>query len=286
MFFDHLPAGGFVCGHRGARSIAPENTLLAMTKAKECGADCWETDVRLSRDGEPVIHHDPTLTRTTDIADHPEFKDRAPWPIDLFSTAELRSLDAGSWFADADPFGTIASGEVSPQELAEMHGQKIPLLQEVLNSCRKHQFPVNIEIKDLGTAAGDVHVVDKIINLLKQTKTTDLVLLSSFRYEYLYRARHLDQAVALAMLAEDRHPAGLIKTLSALSPAAYHPDAALCDSDLIRELQEADIRINPWTVNDIEQAQAMLQAGMGVITDRPQRLTGTARQNQPPSAKE
>ena len=273
MYFDNLPRAGFICAHRGARSIAPENTLLAMAKARECGAHCWETDIRLSRDGDLIIFHDKTLDRTTDIAEHREFSNRSPWPSSRFSTAELRSLDAGSWFAAADPFGTVASGEVSPQEAADMYGQKIPLLSEVLEYTIKYRFPVNLEIKDIGTAADDLDIVDRIIEMLEQAAATDLVLLSSFQAAYLHRARQLHPTVALALLAEDEHPADLINTLSTLSAAAYHPDVVLHDPDLFRELQQIGIRVTPWTVNDTAQAQEMLQAGMGIVTDWPQHLT-------------
>ena len=275
MFFDNLPTGGFVCAHRGARSIAPENTLFALHKAKECGAYCWETDVRLSRDGELIIFHDQTLERTTDIATRTGYRDRSPWSTDHCTAAELRELDAGSWFLSADPFGTIASGEVSRQDQEKIRGQKIPLLHEILDFTRQHRFPVNLEIKDLETPQGDVSIVDLIIEMLEQTGTMDLVLLSSFRYEYLYRARELHPTVSLAVLAEEQHPADLLKKLSDFSATAYHPNAALCDPQLIHELQRANFRINPWTVNNIPQAQKMLQDGMGVITDWPQRLTET-----------
>ncbi|MCF6187176.1 MAG: hypothetical protein L3J49_06825 [Desulfobulbaceae bacterium] len=273
MFFDHLPRGGFICAHRGARSIAPENTLLAMQRARECGAHCWETDVRMSRDGELIIFHDPTLESTTDVADREKFKERTPWAVDHFSAAELRELDAGSWFLSDDPFGTIASGEVSVEEQKTIRGRKIPLLREVLDFTGKQKFPVNLEIKDLETPQGDVIIVDKIMDMLKQTGTMELVLLSSFRYEYLYRARELDPAISLAVLAGEQHPADLLRKLYEFSATAYHPHAALCDPDLIRELQRANFRINPWTVNNLSQAKKMLRDGMGVITDWPQRLT-------------
>jgi len=279
VFFDNLPQGGFVCAHRGARSIAPENTLLAMQRARECGAHCWETDVRMSRDGELIIFHDPTLENTTDVADREKFKKRTPWAVDHFSAAELRELDAGSWFLKDDPFGTITSGEVSVQEQKKIRGQKIPLLSEVLDFTKKKRFPVNLEIKDLETPQGDIIIVDKIMGMLEQTGTMDFVLLSSLRYEYLYRARELHPAISLAVLAGGQHPADLFRKLYEFSATAYHPHAALCDPDLIRELQRANFRINPWTVNNIPQAKKMLQDEMGVITDWPQRLISDIRRS-------
>lgn len=270
MFFDHLVSQGLIFAHRGCRSIAPENTLLAMTKAKECGAHCWETDVRMSKDGELLIFHDATLERTTDIATHKLFRNRADYQIDQFTVSDLRELDAGSWFLADDPFGTVASGEVGGREREAMQGQQIPLLREILDFSNTHSFPVNLEIKVLDTPVGDVAIVDRVMEMLRETETMDLVLLSSLRHEYLYRARTLSQRIAIAVLAEDRHPPDLIRYLRSFSAVAYHPDEAICDAELIGQLQQAGFRVNTWTINDMERAQEMLRLGAGVITDWPQ----------------
>lgn len=272
MFFHHLPERGLICAHRGARSIAPENTLVAQEKARECGAHCWETDVRMSLDGELIIFHDKGLKRTTNVATHPDFQGRQPWRPDHFPADELRKLDAGSWFLADDPFGTVASGEVLPQEEETIRGQKIPMLREILEYTKTHCFPVNLEIKDLQTPAGDVTIVDRIMDMLRDTETMDLVLISSFRYEYLQRARTLDPKIGIAVLAEKNHPPDLIRYLNRLSATAYHPEAVLCTPELIRDLQQAGFRVNTWTINDVSRAETMFRAGAGVITDWPQRL--------------
>lgn len=273
MFFDHLPTRGLICGHRGARSVAPENTLLAMIKAYQCGAHCWETDVRMSKDGELIIFHDATLERTTDIATHKLFQDRADFHANQFTVDELRQLDGGSWFLVDDPFGTVAGDVVGGGEAEAIRGQQIPLLREILDFTRTHSFPVNLEIKGLDTPPGDFTVVDRVMEMLRETKTMDLVLLSSFRHEYLYRARELSQSIAIAVLAEEQHPPDLISYLRTFPAAAYHPDEAICDAELVLQLQQTGFRVNSWTINDMERAQEMLRLGAGVITDWPQRLT-------------
>lgn len=274
MFFDHVPQHGLICAHRGARSIAPENTELAMTRARECGAHCWETDVRMSRDGELVIIHDATLGRTTDVATHQRFRERGDYRVDRFTVRELRELDAGAWFLNDDPFATVDSGEVSDRERAAIQGQQVPLLREVLNYSKIHSFPVNLEMKPLDTSPGNVAVVDRVIEMLRETETMDLVLLSSFRHDYLQRARALSPGVGIAVLAEDRHPPNLIQYLKGLSAVAYHPDIAICDTELIVHLQQSGFRVNSWTINEMSQAEEMFQIGAGVITDWPQRISG------------
>ncbi|MCK5914165.1 MAG: glycerophosphodiester phosphodiesterase, partial [Desulfuromusa sp.] len=105
-FFDKFSGTGYVCAHRGARSIAPENTLLALKKSRDCGADLWETDIQATADGELVLFHDHTLERTTNILTLPEFSDRSSRKIADYTFAELEKLDTGSWFLRSDPFGT------------------------------------------------------------------------------------------------------------------------------------------------------------------------------------
>jgi glycerophosphoryl diester phosphodiesterase len=272
MFFDCLPEKNLLCAHRGARSIAPENTLLALKKARECGAHCWETDVRMSKEGELIIFHDATLERTTNIVSLKDLRNRHPWKLDQFTLSELRELDAGSWFLDDDPFGTVASGEVLDSEHGTIQGQSMPMLREILEFTKAYRFPVNLELKDLKTPPGDVTVVDKVMDMLRETETMDLVLLSSFRHEYLYRARTLSQRVSIAVLAEERHPPDLIQYLKSFSAVAYHPEEALCDAELIVNLHHAGLRVNSWTINNMERAKEIFRLGAGVITDWPQRL--------------
>ena len=273
MFFDYLPKNGFVCAHRGARSIAPENTLLSMEKAKECGAHCWEADVRTSSDGQLVVFHDETLERTTDSKTNTLFRDRQHLRVDQCTEAELQQLDAGSWFLKDDPFGTVASGEVLPEERAIIAKQKIPLLSEILEFTKKHSFPLNLEIKDLQTPAGDTVIVDKIMEILRDTETAEYILLSSFRHEYLRRAKEIDKNIGIGVLTAKKHPSHLNQYLHGLSADAYHPEQSSCDSFLLNNLQQAGFRVNIWTMNDMPSAKKMMAAGAGVITDWPQRLT-------------
>ncbi|MCP4367686.1 MAG: glycerophosphodiester phosphodiesterase, partial [Deltaproteobacteria bacterium] len=91
--------------HRGARSIAPENTLEAAQKAYDLGAHMWETDIQITKDEKLVLFHDNSLARTTDAESR--FPDRHPCMFTSFTLDEIRSLDAGSWFVKADPHQQI-----------------------------------------------------------------------------------------------------------------------------------------------------------------------------------
>ena len=97
--------------HRGASAYAPEHTLAAYRLALEQGADFVEQDLAVTRDGILICLHDPSLERTTDV--EARFPDRFTevtyrgeprkvWLANDFTLAEIKRLDAGSWFGEAD----------------------------------------------------------------------------------------------------------------------------------------------------------------------------------------
>ncbi|XP_024287445.1 glycerophosphodiester phosphodiesterase domain-containing protein 5 isoform X1 [Oncorhynchus tshawytscha] len=96
-----------VIGRRGAPMLAPENTLMSFNKALQQGVSSLEADVTVSLDGVPFLMRDRTLKRTTDIAK--VFPDRQDEDASLFNWTEIRSLNAGQWFLENDPFWTVGS---------------------------------------------------------------------------------------------------------------------------------------------------------------------------------
>jgi len=82
--------------HRGASAYAPEHTLTAYRLAMEQGADYVEQDLAVTKDGALICLHDDTLERTTNVEEL--FPDRKPWLAVDFTLAEIKRLDAGSWF--------------------------------------------------------------------------------------------------------------------------------------------------------------------------------------------
>jgi len=276
-FFENFSGTGYICAHRGARSIAPENTLVAFEKARLCGADLWETDVQTTSDGELVLFHDHTLERTTDVETLPEFAERSPWALGDFTYAELQKLNAGSWFLESDPFGTIAAEEVLGEDIKSIRAQRIPLLRDLLEECHNYDFPLNLEIKDQAGTIADRTIVAQVMELIKVTRTEHLVLISSFNHDYLRQARQLNSTVATAALVENNHPESLLAYLRDLEVDAYHPDQLITDVALVQQLTSNGVRVNLWTVNDPEQARDFIAAGATFIcTDWPQRLVDTS----------
>jgi glycerophosphoryl diester phosphodiesterase len=253
--------------HRGARSIAPENTLLAAQRAIDVGADAWEIDVQLSSDGEPVILHDETLARTSDVRKVKAFSKKQPWFVRDFTLAELQTLDFGTWFVEKDPFGQIAAGAVTREELSNFKKLSILTLEEALTFSNTSAFKVNVEIKDLSGSPGHKVIVEKVVRWVDVLNMTDEILISSLNHSYL-RQVNTDISVAVIMDVPHPDPVSLLRDLGA---EAYHPHSEAVDVETISLLRREGFHVNVWTLNDETSMMKFIEAcASGIITDFPQ----------------
>lgn len=256
--------------HRGARSLAPENTLLAAQAGLQAGADLWELDTALTLDGQLVVIHDDTLERTSNAAQ--AFPNRGPWRIETFSLAELRRLDFGSWFVESDPFGQIRAGAVSALAAHRFAGATIPTLNEALAFTQANGWRVNVEIKDQTGTPGDALIAPAVVRLVEDLGLTAQVIVSSFNHAYLRQARALNPAIALAALVEEPAPDPLA-LLADLGAQAYNPGLETLDLGQVQAVRTAGYGVNVWTVNDPADMRRLIEAGVsGIFTDFPQRL--------------
>lgn len=251
-----------VCGHRGASGHAPENTLAAFRKAKELGATWIEFDVQLSADGIPIILHDDTLARTTNLRQKLR-------PTEL-TLDQLKDLDAGSWF--------------SP----EFAGEKIPTLEEVLAEFGGN-LGLNIEIKSTPGFEADNGIEQKIAGLVRQYKLEDTALISSFDWSRLASLHRYDPGLRLAFLFEvrpDRYPPDFdpIVTAKSFNAVALHPPFRIINKALVERTHASGMDINTWTVNEIPDMERMAALGLGIIiTNYPDRLVKVLKQAPKPS---
>ena len=206
--------------HRGACSLAPENTLVAARKALEVGADMWELDVQMTADEELIVIHDTTLKRTSNV--EAVYPGRRPWQVHEFKLDEIRLLDFGSWFVRRDPLGQIAEGVVTRADRSSYVGVSAPTLREALSFTLEHGWLVNVEIKDLSGQPGNSHIVNKVMALVEELDVVDMVLISSFNHDYLAQVRAAHPHIPTGVLVTKSHPrpASLLRRLGA---QAYHP---------------------------------------------------------------
>ena len=272
FFNSKRPGVALNIAHRGARSLAPENTLLAAGKALAVGADLWELDVQWSRDRELVVVHDDRLERTTDV--RLQFPDRAPWSVAAFSSHEIAQLDAGSWFCQRDPFGQIDAGCVTPAEQAACRGLGVPTLSEALVWTQERRWAVNVELKPL---AGDDDqasaLVAQVVECVERTNTAERVLISSFDLRVLRACKRVAPHLSRAVLVEKAPPEPLA-LLTELGARVYHPHISAYDQALARALRNEGITVNVWGAEREEQEKALSKDVWvnGIFTDYPQRL--------------
>ena len=219
----------WVVAHRGASGHAPENTLVAFRRAVEFGAGFIETDLQLTRDAHFVAIHDETLERTTSGAG--AVRER--------TLAELRQLDAGSWFG------------------SEFIGEKIPTLEEILELARKADVVFYLELKP-GRAWGAEHA---LVGALRQAEELARVVVLSFDHGTIRALRKSEQTLMTGLLVEslDGDPIKLATSSGARQLAVK---AELVTPALLGEARRADLAVLAWTVNHPAHMRALAEAGV------------------------
>ncbi|WP_338450087.1 glycerophosphodiester phosphodiesterase family protein [Niallia oryzisoli] len=158
-------ANAIVVGHRGSPLLAPEETLASYKKAMEEKVEVLEGDVQLTKDGEMILLHDDTLIRTTNVKEI--FPDRSPWRPGDLTLAEIKQLNAGSWFD------------------SRFAGEKIPTVQEVLALLDKNTG-VTFELKSPQNSPG---VATKLAQALVDAGLADGGTLHSGAYRMMVHSR-------------------------------------------------------------------------------------------------
>lgn len=233
-----------VLAHRGGSSAAPEDTLVSDEVGRRGGADFIENDVQPSLDGVPYVLHDPTVDRTTD----------GTGAIRSLTSAQLDSLDAGSWFAPA------------------YAGARIPTLAAQLEDLRTRGGNLLLEIKG-------AHTRDQVATIVKTIRDhgmTDRVVVQSFSVDSLRYTRELAPELRLGLLrgSLDADPVAVARELHL---AAYNPsDGALTKRPgVVADLHAAGVAVMVWTVDSPARWKALEAAGVdGIITNRPAELSG------------
>ena len=240
-----------VIAHRGASAHAPENTLPAFELAVQHGADAFELDVRLSRDGAPVVVHDATLERTTGLTG----------PVRARTLAELRMADAGRWF-------TPDGGRTLP---FRDRGVRIPTLAEVLWAFPA--MPVLIEVKEPEVQEAVRRVlVDEQASDRCVVASEDDAALAEFREGPIpcgASARDITE-LYVATLLRRRLPTPRYRLLSV---PIRHKGLPVPTRRFVAAARQLGCPVHVWTVNDPATAQRLWARGVaGVVTNEPRAM--------------
>ena len=198
-----------VIAHRGDSAHAPENTLEAARKGHVSGAFAWELDVHLTRDGIPVVMHDESLLRTTDVAQRFACDPRAAggFLVSEFDWAEIRTLDAGFWFLNPDsPYRSAASFGTLQQlsavdQLRFGSGQiRVPSLRDALHFTRELDWLVNVELKNFPSR--NARLLIEVFQAIDEADCSERVLISSFDHNDIVQAVQSRPEIPTSVLIE------------------------------------------------------------------------------------
>lgn len=280
-------------GHRGARGLAPENTIAAFKRALAIGVTTIETDVGISRDGVLVIAHDRRLNAALTRSPGGQWLTAAGPTLRSLSLAELKTYDVGR----LDPASGYAK---SWTQQTAVDGERIPALTELFALVSGKPVRLNIETKLSPLAAEET--VDAatfarvVVDAIRKGGFIDRTTLQSFDWRTLVEAKRLAPELKTACLTTEGGNGDTVKPdASGTSPwhaglvLAQHDGsvpklvkAAGCDTwspfwrnvtvERIREARALGLAVLPWTVNEPADMATLIDAGVdGLITDYPDR---------------
>jgi len=226
-----------IVAHRGYSGQAPENTLAAMRAAVDAGADAVEFDLHPAVDGTPMLIHDDTLNRTTNGRGR----------VDRHTSEALARLDAGSWFGE------------------DYAGEPLPRLDETLAWLNGRVERVYAEIKSYR----DRSALDGVVAAVVENGLEDRVVYISMDWEALARIRQIDPESYVGYIVDKKR-----RTADAIELAAGDPRALLdfdqrillANPQIAQRVTDAGVPLAAWTVNTVEQAEALLALGCPRIT--------------------
>jgi len=241
-------ASSLVAAHRGGALLWPENSLLAFRNSIGLGADYLEFDVHLSRDGEVVVIHDPTLDRTT----------TGSGPIREKTLAELGALRL------KDRTGAVTE-------------EPIPTLDEVAAVAATGRRRMLLEIKVDDRRRRYPGIEEKVLASLDRHAMSGSTVVMAFERETWRRVRELRPDITAGALYSPNTLRAMGSTLAeeldavrraGVGVVGLHQD--LVDTDTIQSVHRAGLILGVWTVNERSALRRFIQLGVAVvITDRP-----------------
>lgn len=242
-----------IIGHRGASAVAPENTIAAFREALAVGADGIEFDVRLTRDGVPVVIHDSTLRRTGGL----------PHRVADLTWAEVSKVDVGSWFA-----GAFAN-------------ETVPSLAELFTLFQSNNSTLYLEMK-CDSPAEQRPLAKACVKAIDERSLKERVVVECFQLPALKILKEIDPDIKTVALFEpsftnpsvlsDQRIINQAEDVGAAALALHH---RLARESLVQKAKAAGLHIAVWTVDDpawIERARVM---GIdALITNNPAAMLG------------
>lgn len=267
-----VPAGAVeLQGHRGARGLAPENTLPAFAAALSLGVHTLELDTGVTRDGVVVVHHDRTLHPdiTRDAAGR-WLPARGP-ALSALSYAELQRYDVGRLRPDSD------YGRPFPQQTAR-DGTRIPRLAEVFELAHRannRTVRFNIETKLSPQAPAETLAPEPfaraVIAEIRKARVAARSSIQSFDWRTLEVVKAEAPEIERVYLTFNRAgEAPEPKRVRDAGGTVWSPNFQVLNGQVLKAARDLGLKVVVWTVNAPADIAAMLELGVdGIISDRP-----------------
>jgi glycerophosphoryl diester phosphodiesterase len=239
-----------IVAHRGASGYAPETTLEAYRLALAMGADYVEMDIHMLGDGTLVAIHDPDVDRTTN----------GKGKISELSLAQLKTLDAGSWFNHAHP----------ERARPEYIGLEIPTVQEVMSLIKDSAAGCYVEIKDPDRYPPRLEA--ELLTLVYKNGLEKRTRILSFSAQSIRKVKELDASIPTALLISRRSkdPVEDALRVPANELAIRH---GLATARLVYAAHEKELSLAVWTVDREQDMLRIMRTGADrIITNYPDRL--------------
>ena len=285
-------------GHRGARGLAPENTLPAFERALALGVSTLELDIGVSADGVVVVAHDPYLNPliTRDASGQWLRGARGPL-LKSLTLAQLQAYDVGRIRPDS-PYGNTFGSQQGRD------GTRIPTLAQVFELVKATGAPVrfNIETKiNPNEAAATVSaeaMTQALLAVIRAAGMTRRVAIQSFDWRTLQLVQKLEPSIPTGYLSNESFSSGnnvrdgswsagfklaehgsVPKMVKAAGGAVWSPNLGAVTAERVKEAQALGLKVIPWTVNHPADMDRLIGWGVdGIITDYPDRLREVAGQ--------
>jgi glycerophosphoryl diester phosphodiesterase len=287
-----LPAQAFdLQGHRGARGLAPENTLPAFQKALDLGVDTIECDMGITKDGVVVIHHDLWLNPDTTRGPDGKWLDKPGPAISELTFEELQKYDVGRLKPGTDYAKSLP-------EQQPVDGTRIPRLSDLFDLVKRSGnatigFDCETKISPLDPAATlpPEEFARKAIAEIRKAGMERRLMVQSFdwrtlqvvqreapeiRTMYLTSPRTLARTADgkpspwLAGFAPEQHGGSVPRAVHAAGGRIWAPNQTFLTPAMLAEARALGIVVIPWTVNDPAMMVKLLEMGVdGIISDRP-----------------
>lgn len=282
-------------GHRGARGLAPENTLEGFRAALAIGVTTLETDLGVTKDGALVLTHDRTLNPDITRAADGRWVE-APGPtVRSLTLSELKGYDVGrirpgTKYAQQFPAQTPADGARIPT-LAELFG-----LAKAMGSSVRFNIETKISPDQPGETVDPETFAELVVKGVREADLANRATVQSFDWRTLKAVQARAPEIATVCLTapnsvRDRTTDGVRRPspwLAGLDPmdvggsmprlvkaagcATWSPRFAELTAALVEEAQGLGLKVVPWTINDTaEMARAIDMRVDGLITDYPDR---------------